>query len=195
MMYARDLEALNKSRETRNWYFGTGKIVYDPPRGNMTKKIDWWVVLELDSSITDYYRHWVNKHINPLGYTLDDQTRPSWPELRDKREDLMLPSWGAHMSIVRGEKPKPQLQHLWKLYDGWEVDFQYSYFPRFSGDTKGGNPAKDGVYWFVDAVCPIGKQIRDDFELPSHWNFHITVGRVNTQKTHIYRPPQRSIFL
>lgn len=162
--------------DTTNWFSSWGTIEYDPDRGDMRNKTKWWVVLNLDKGITDYYRWWANRHINPLRYSAEDKQRWTWPQLKDKREDLYLPAWGPHMSIVRGEEPRNNLMHLWKKYHGQRVEFKYSNNVRFSGDTADVGD-KHGVYWFVDAVCPIGKQIREEFGFRSHWTFHITVGR------------------
>lgn len=192
-----------KQAQTENWFHGRGKLVYDPFRGEMKSKTTWWVVVELDESITDYYRWWANRHINPLRYCEADKyvAKPgggrefTWPSLRDKREDLVVPAWGAHMSIVRGEEPRDELKHLWKKYDGQIVDFRYSNNLRFSGDTSNIDPAKHGVYWFVDAICDVGKKVRDEFRLPSNWKFHITVGRVRAGQDFKYVPPKKSVLL
>jgi len=168
---------LTEAERTRNWFTSWGTVVYDPDRGDMKAKTKWWVVVELDRGITDYYRWWANRFINPLRYDALDRQKASWALHKDKRQDLHLPAWGPHMSIIRGEKPRPHLMHLWKKYDGQRVEFKYSNVVRFSGDTPGSSSDKLGVYWFVDAVCDVGKAMRDEFELPSHWKFHITVGR------------------
>ncbi|HYG36765.1 MAG TPA: hypothetical protein VEC99_18375 [Clostridia bacterium] len=144
-----------------DWHKGTGRIVYDPPRPGLKRKRDWWVVVELDQGITDYYRWWVNRMLlNPLGF---------------ERKGLQMPSWGPHMSIIRGEKPWPDKMHLWKKYDGQQVEFHYDYKVRQSGDTTGAD--RPDNYWFVDAVCPLGTQMREEFGYKSDWKFHITVGR------------------
>ncbi len=163
--------------DTTNWFSSKGTIVYDPDRGEMKARTQWWVVMNLDRSITDYYRWWANRHINPLRYNAEDRQHWQWKNLKDKREDLLVPAWGAHMSIIRGEKPRPELMHLWKKYDGMVVDFKYSNNVRYSGDTSEVPAEKHGVYWFVDAVCDVGKQMREEFGFRSHWTFHITVGR------------------
>lgn len=80
--------------------------------------------------------------------------------------DLCKPSWDAHASIIRGEEPMQSLQHLWKKYNGQKVQFLYQHNVQNSGD-----------FWYVEVKCPLMTQIRDEFELQSHWNFHITIGR------------------
>lgn len=131
---------------------GTGRIVYDPLRGTMKSNTEFWVTIEVDSEITRYYRWWINKfEVNPLGF---------------KDRDILTPSWGSHISVVRGERPKPHLTHLWKKYDNRLVGFEYSNFVKH-----------DKGFWYVSVKCDAAKNIRDELELKSHWPFHITIGK------------------
>ncbi len=211
--------ALLSEVDTTNWHHGTGVIVYDPERvtnsSDLSKKLvvdprtetiksktDWWVTVNVDEGITDYYRWWANKHINPLRYTMEDQSSRHWLSLRDKREDLLPPMWGPHMSIVRGEVPDESVQHLWKKYDGQIVNFKYSGEVRYSGDRpimRDGQPisvdaSKIGVYWFVDAVCDVGTNIRRELGFLHDWTFHITVGRTRAGQNFRYVPPHKSLM-
>lgn len=136
------------------WHTGYGYIKYDPYRGGMKKRTTWWAVVEVDREITRYFRWWVQKEF--------------WI-------DLKQPSWDAHISIIRGEKPPKDLQHLWKKYDGQRIEFRYKHHVRQSGDTTGGD--RPDHYWFVEVDCPLLKQIRDEFGFPSDWKQHITIGR------------------
>lgn len=136
------------------WFKAKGIIKYDPYRGKMKSKTDWWAVANTDAEITRYYRWWV---YNRYWLKLDP------------------PSWGAHVSIIRGEKPEPHLMHLWKKYDGHEIEYEYNHNVRQSGDTTGGD--RPDCFWFVDVKCPFLKQIRDELNRPSNWNFHLTIGR------------------
>jgi len=135
------------------WHKGSGIIRYDPHRFGMKNKTEWWAILQIDKEITRYYRWWIKKEY--------------WV-------DLKQPSWDAHISIIRGERPYPQHQHLWKKYNGQRVEFEYRHFVRRSGDS---NPNQPNYYWFVDVRSPFLTNIRDEFTFPSNWNFHITVGR------------------
>lgn len=135
------------------WHKSRGRIKYDPPRGQMTKKTKWWAVLNVDREITRYYRWWVMNRF--------------WINLHQ-------PSWDAHVSIIRGEKPEDHLMHLWKKYDGHWVDFEYSHNVRRSGDT---NIDRPDHYWFVEVRCPFLKQIREELNRPSNWSLHLTIGR------------------
>jgi len=130
-----------------NWQMFTsiGKIIYDPYRDGMKNRTHWWAVVNVDTEITRYYRWWVMNR-----YLLK----------------LHSPSWDAHISVIRGEKPPPHLTHLWKKYHNQSIEFKYSHIVRQSGD-----------YWFVEVDSPHLIEIRKEFELPSSWKLHLTVGR------------------
>ncbi len=129
-----------------NWIKGTGRIVYDPWRGSMKRKRDWWCVVNVDREITRYYRWWIERRYHVKG--------------------LCKPSWDAHISVIRGEKPRPHVIDLWKKYDRQIVEFEYQHFPHQNGD-----------FWIVDVRSPFLMQIREEFGMPTHWNLHLTVGR------------------
>ena len=136
------------------WHTSYGIIVYDPKRGKMKSKTDWWAVLNVDREITRYYRWWVKKEL--------------WINLHQ-------PSWDAHVSIIRGEKPTPELMHLWRKYEGRKVEFSYKHAVRKSGDTTGND--RPGWYWFVDVRCEFLLDIRRELQRPCNWNLHLTIGR------------------
>ena len=131
----------------------TGKIIYDPKRADMKRRTDWWCVVDVDREITRYLRWWVKKEL--------------WI-------DLCHPSWDAHISVIRGEKPKPNLMHLWKKYHGEKVEFTYDLNIRQSGDTTGDRP---GHFWFVNVECPKLVDIRKELKMPYNWRLHLTFGR------------------
>jgi len=135
-------------------FTSTGIIKYDPNRYGMKKKTQWWAVVEVDKEITRYFRWYVMKK-----YWID----------------LCPPSWDAHISIIRGERPPEDKMDLWKKYDGQEIEFQCSLKVRQSGDTTGFD--RPDSYWFVEVECPLLKQIRDEFGFRSDWKQHITIGR------------------
>ena len=142
------------------WHETTGKIVYDPWRGNLKKKRDWWCVVEVDKEITRYYRWWIERRYHIKG--------------------LCQPSWDAHVSVIRGEKPRSELMHLWKKYHGQRVPLRYKHFPRQSGDTTGYD--RPDNYWFVEVQSPFLLNIREEFDFPTHWKLHLTVGRTWADK-------------
>lgn len=135
-----------------DWLTGSGIIRYDPPRPGLSKKKDWWAIVEIDREITRYYRWWVQRRFHV---------------------ELKQPSWDAHISIIRGEKPHPDKMNLWKKYNGKRIEFKYSNYIRQSGDTKPG----PNSFWFVEVDCPFLTEMRDEFNIPSDWKQHITIGR------------------
>lgn len=137
------------------WHEGTGKIIYDPHRGEMKRRTNWWAVVNVDREITRYYRDWVK--------------RTRWV-------NLCQPSWDAHISIIRGEKPKPHLMHLWKKYHGEQITFKYKHDVYNAGEYNS-DPTRVKNYWMIDIDCPVLLDIRKELELPTHWNLHLTVGR------------------
>lgn len=156
------------------WHKSSGIIKYDPHRFGMKNRTEWWAVLEVDKEITRYYRHWIDKDVfNPLGLDHDGMSKAVRERYPYKK--LQPPSWDAHVSIIRGEKPRHDLMHLWKKYDGMEVDFLYKHHPRFSGDTTGGD--RGDHYWFVEVFCPKLLEIREELNRPTNWKLHMTVGR------------------
>lgn len=136
---------------------GYGKIIYDPYRGAMKRKTQWWAIASVDREITRYYRWWLQR------------------ELHLKR--LFAPAWDAHISIVRGEEPRDELKGLWGKLHEWKVPFEYSHNVRQAGDTTGQTDEK-GHFWFVDVWCPTFLEIRDELGLRTHYKFHLTVGRI-----------------
>ena len=137
-----------------NMIASSGKIVYNPPRPGLKKKRDWWAIVEVDREITRYFRWWVERELNVK---------------------LCKPSWDAHISIIRGERPPIEKLYLWEKYEGKEIVFKYSVNVRRSGDTT--NNDRPQNFWFVEVECPLLREIRDEFGFPSDWKQHITIGR------------------
>lgn len=153
-----------------HFFKGTGRLVYDPKRPGMKKRtrpsgantIDWWCILQVDREITRYYRWWVNRH--KWGMTA---VQPDW---------LCQPSWDAHISVVRGERIRPEFRDHWKAYDGEIVNFEYAHYP-FLADNRQNRYANDGDFWMVDVRCQRITEIRGELGLRTHHNYHLTVGR------------------
>lgn len=139
---------------------GTGFIQYDPPRPGMQHRTNWWCVINLNKEITRYYRWWLSyqKHIH-----------------------LQPPSWDAHISIVRGEKPRPEFIEVWKKYQGKKVEFTYHHgLIRVDKSHRTDARAKNAVggeYHFIDVECPQLDEIRNELGLITGFNYHFTVGR------------------
>jgi hypothetical protein len=147
----------------------SGIITYDPWRGDMKNRTTNWCVVNVDKEITRYYREWLRseKHIH-----------------------LQPPSWDAHISIVRGERIRPDKAHLWKKYDGKRITFRYEHVADYRTDVSGrfDKQGDGGLFYFVDVSSPELVEIRRELGLPSHWSHHLTFGR-----TYVYdaRKPKR----
>lgn len=135
---------------------GNGVLVYDPPRPGM-KNTDWWIVLNTDPEICRYYRWWVwNRYM----------------------VDLKQPSWNAHISVLRGAKPRADKIHLWKKYQGEKIEFEYSPNVRQQGDTTGDL----GHHWFVDVWSERLGDIRNELGFKTvidgkKIKYHLSIGR------------------
>jgi hypothetical protein len=136
------------------WHEAKGKLIYDPVRSGLKTKNKGWVVINADNEIARYYRWWVQKE--------------RWIE-------LCQPSWGTHVSCVRGEGIRDVYQPLWKKHDGEIITFEYEHNVRRSGDTTGGD--RPEWFWFVDVRCPRIDEIRAELGLRTFFKYHMTIGR------------------
>ena len=132
---------------------GSGKVVYDPKRGDMRANTTNWCVIELDREITRYYRWWLQKERHII---------------------LQQPAWDAHISVVRGERLTPEQMKMWKKQQGRIVDFVYEH-----GDIQ---VSKDkdapGHFFWIRVDCPAVDEIRTELGLVASWKYHhITIGR------------------
>ncbi len=128
-----------------------GYLEYDPDRKDMKKRTQYWCVLQLPNDLVRYYQYFLRteKHIY-----------------------LEMPAWGAHVSIIRGEKPDDEHIHLWKKYH--KQKFKFRYFPEIvevKDRKKGGN------FYVINFQCPELSEIRRELGLPVYRDFHITIGR------------------
>lgn len=82
-------------------YPSTGIIQYDPLHG--TKHFDpWWVLLQCDKGIADYYAWYLKR------YGIETNTASPW---------------GTHISVIKGEYPPRPFS--WGAWNGYEVSFKY----------------------------------------------------------------------
>ena len=129
---------------------GFGHIVYDPFRSN--KMEPWWCIVEVDKEITRYYREWLR---------------------REQHLHLNVPSWDAHITVVKGERSVQRFPHLWKKYHGKRVDFRYEHGNiRVVKDTN-----QPGSFYFINVDCPELLDIRQELQLTTKVNMHITIAR------------------
>lgn len=134
-----------------------GVIKYDPERKGL-KNNAACCVIEVDSGISDFYRHQVNKE-----YGIS----------------LAKPSWGTHISIIQGsiDQDAPLFKEYWKKYEGLEVTFNYYVCPRFSGDTKAKTSTPNGSFWFLDVECDMVVKIREELGIETNFRPHLTIAR------------------
>lgn len=126
----------------------SGKIKYDPRVERGTFKENW-IILQCDREIIRYYQH--------IFYKL------YWKKLQ-------TPMWKGHISIVRGETPlKPE---NWKLYNGKEIEFSYS----FDGEFK-----TNGQYFWLSCWSKDFSLIRTSLGLRKDpfVPYHISIGSIN----------------
>ncbi|WPK18222.1 hypothetical protein [Salmonella phage SD-2_S15] len=127
-----------------------GTLVYDPDRGTMKKKKDFWLVLQLPLQLVRYYQYFIRT---------------------DLHIDVKDPQWGAHVSIVRGEVS--QHQEYWKKYDGMKVKIKFNPCIEIVKDKK--NP---GSFFIIEFEDDFITHIRNELGLPTkYFKYHITVGR------------------
>lgn len=154
-----------------DYHSGSGVIVYDPYRPGLKSRTQGWCVVNTDPEIARYFRWWMSyeKHIH-----------------------LQPSAWGAHISIVRGERLDPSVQHLWKKYHGHKVNFLYEHVSnyRFARSGYKGSP-DDGVYYWVDVECPLMDNIRKELGLRQGWKFHLTFGRTHEYSARVPKKRKR----
>ena len=122
-----------------------GKLVYSP-RTHLASS-DRWLVLMVDDSISEYYRCLFYREFPYLG-------------------KLTRPVWGAHISIIRGERV-PNYK-LWKMDANKIVEFEYEPGVRDNGE-----------YYWLNVKCNYLGDLREKYGLSRNPNFglHLTIGR------------------
>lgn len=137
----------------------SGKVIYDPWRGDMKRRTNGWCVLDVDREITRYYREWlrIERHIH-----------------------LQPPSWDAHISIVRGERIHPSKAHLWKKYHDKTIEFTYGHPGDYYEVRSQLQDRRDesGQFFIVNIESPQLMDIRRALGLPTNWHLHLTFGRI-----------------
>ena len=125
----------------------SGRIIYDPIRKGLKTKDKWWVIIQTDPDIVKYYRYYL-KNVYHMHHVVD-------------------PAWGSHISILRGEKPRDDKMQLWnKLHAGKKINFVYTH------EVYGNDE-----YWWLNVYAPELFEIRQEFNLPINFGFHLTVGK------------------
>jgi len=127
----------------------------------------YWAVATVDLDLARLYRWFVDREL------LNITDVPGM--------GLLAPSHVPHITITRGvndllEVPKAERDALWGKYEGEQVEFTYTPDLRFTGDTTGDRQA---LHWFIVVNAPKLKAIREEFDIPTNWNLHMTIGKFN----------------
>lgn len=135
----------------------------------------WWLVVDVDRSISDYYCH--------LYFLCNYKTKK-----------LNQPLWGPHITVVRNEIPKKLFP--WKKYDGKTIEFQvipqiksneniYEDFRRkpLPNDVVDGCGDLFTHYW-LNIVCPFLLDVREELGLSRNplYPLHLTIGNNKNQE-------------
>ena len=135
-----------------NSFKTSAKIVYDPYRGEMSRRTAWWCVAEIDKEITRYCRWWLKTELHI---------------------HLQPPAWDAHISIVRGEKPRNEHLLKWKKFHKHPTTIEWDHTDIRSDVDK----TNGGLFYWINVVCPELDNIRSDLGLPTGFKYHLTIGR------------------
>lgn len=121
----------------------TGNLQFDPGKGH--KLYDpWWCFILCDQNITNLYDWFLKKRgISTYGFNR---------------------LWGAHISVVKGEKPL--------FEENWGNDFGLVEFWYTNQIRLGKNHA------WIDVFSPQMSDIREKLGLPPKIFFHLTIGRL-----------------
>lgn len=120
------------------------------------RNADRWLVLYCDDELVKYYSHLFKKEY------------PWLPKLQ-------RPVWGAHVSVIRGEKI--QNEDKWGLFHKKRIDFDYE-----------PGVIDNGEYYWLKVKCDALLDIREMYGLSREPKFglHLTVGRTTDDKQRIH---------
>lgn len=126
----------------------SGKLVYSPK--THLRDSEKWLVLMCDDELSSYYRCLFRREF------------PWLPKLQ-------RPVWGAHVSIVRGEKISNT--DAWGFAANKIINFEYE--PGVSSN---------GEYYWLKVQCDELAAIREIFGLSRQprFGFHLTIGRTTS---------------
>ena len=129
-----------------NEFKSFGKLIYNPHTHLNSNKN--WLVLMCDDEISKYYCNMFYKEFPWKG-------------------KLKRPVWGAHISVIRGEKI-PNIK-LWGLNSNQIIE--YTYTPGVLDNSE---------YFWLNAKCPVLSNLREKYGLYKEpkFGFHLTIGRV-----------------
>ena len=122
-----------------------GRLTLDPPGVGSTK---WWAIIQTGEGLYLLYKEWLQRHPSvwernsPGGWVrVRDSTRRTTteeakPRLAWSPLELRPSRWGAHVSVILGEKPRKNLL-IWNLR---------AQITRMEGDTRSPRWKLDKAY-------------------------------------------------
>lgn len=130
-----------------------GILRYSPKRLGDQSSPNWWLVIDCDPGLGEYYRHlyWLCQY---------------------KCHRLMRPAWKEHVSLIRNERPTKN-DFLWGVYNGHSMAFFYDPEVKTNGE----------YYWldvYCPGVRLMRKELGlpEEPEFP----LHLTIGHENAMK-------------
>jgi len=141
---------------------GVGTLRFDP-QVKSTSRGRWWLILECGEGWWNLYSYWSDQ----LGWGRWVHDRHG--KLQWANNQLVRPAWGPHVSVIRREKPRKNLNR-WGAQEGRRVEFWVDPFVHFNQE-----------YWWLNARCPELLDIREFYGLRREpkMRLHLTVGRVS----------------
>jgi len=129
-----------------NWYIKFSSTMFSST-GTISLHGDNWTIINVDPELARYYLTQFNR---------------SRPMLEGQ---IMVPKWGPHISLIRGEEVKDQ--ELLAQLNGNTINFQYS--PEVQWDSQ---------HAFLNVDCPEGMGLREELGLSRapHFPLHLTFG-------------------
>lgn len=137
-------------RMNRDWYChrAEGTLQFDPGVGTKWFK-PWWLLLKCDEEIVRYYKWLLLKWGFPVQHNA---------------------LWGAHISVVKGEKPIDEAMSCWgPLFEGLEIEFYHTHFVR----------GENNCHWWIDVYSEELSRFRQLLGLEAKERYHLTIGRID----------------
>jgi len=110
----------------------------------------WWVVVDCENDIGDYFRH-----LSYIGM--------------NKTVMMNKPMWGYHITVVRNEVPHAAYQSYWGVTGGTTVEFEYQ-----------AKICNNGLHFWLPVYSSYLLDLRENLGLPRlpEYDLHLTVGNL-----------------
>jgi hypothetical protein len=160
------MATLTLNKKASEWITATGRLQYNPPRPGLKRNNgDWWAVVNVPG-LADYLRWLLEKN------WWNESDEGDKLAIGNVKVDLQPPSWQSHISLIRGEMPRDNIEK-WGWKNGKEITFSYSNRPRKV--IQGNNMNTE--YWVCDVISNEMQEIRSFYNLETFYKFHLTIGR------------------